>query len=99
MAKPEGTLYIKKMDARYMNSMMELSRRLPPEVIYAATIQAIAHGTTGKYASTNTPTVTAVEILTRYGNDNLFMKDTIHDKEGQNDKFTTHNSSRTEKEI
>jgi len=84
MAPPYMTL--KELDARYMNSMMDLARRLPPEVVYACGIIAFAHSTTGKHSATNSATISGVEVLKRYMEDKIAPYENLP-KEGK-DGFT-----------
>ena len=60
-----------ELDAKYMNSMMKLARRLPPEVIYSCGLIAFGHSTTGKHSGTDTKTVSGIEILSRYLTDKI----------------------------
>ncbi len=60
-----------ELDARYMNSIMKLSRRLPPEVVYSCALLVFAHATNNKYDGTNTSTISGIEVLSRYLEDRI----------------------------
>ena len=77
-------------DARFMNSMMDLARKLPPELIYACAIHVIAYGTTGKYDGTSAAHVSAVEIVKRYMDDKVFpIQQLFNQKESKHGQSTT----------
>ena len=50
---------------------MQLSRKLPPEMVYACGVLIFSYSTTGKYDKTDSATVSAVELLRRYMEDKI----------------------------